>query len=173
MYWFSCRYLKYLYRQHRHSCTCCQWRPGLYCAITASQNDCTLTHHGLSVKQRCQLEMPSIHSEDRKYLLPEVSQQELTDQPATSALREVVAFASIAVFQPCSQRWVKRKQCSCLTGALHVTHELFIAAGNASRKVPASYLPSSQLSHPYCLANTSIPREAKQRNSRRREASLG
>lgn len=113
-----------------------------------------LTPHGPSVKQRCQLEMPSIHSEDRKYLLWQVSQQELTDQPVTSALREVVVFASAIMFQPCSRCWVKRKQCSCLTEALHVTHDLFIASGNAGRKVPASYLPSSQLSHSYCLVNT-------------------
>lgn len=52
MYWFSSSYLKHLYRQHRHSCTCCQWFPGLYCARAASQNNCMLAHHGPSVKQR-------------------------------------------------------------------------------------------------------------------------
>lgn len=127
MYWFSCSYLKYLLRQHRHYCRGSQWLPGLYCAITAAQTKCMLTHHGPSVKRRCQLEMPSIHSEDRKYLLPQVSRQELTDQSATSALREIVAFASQICFVSAIQSelgeeeamQVLNRTTPCKTGTVH------------------------------------------------------
>lgn len=169
MYWFSCSYLKYLCRQHRHSCTCCQWLPGLYCAITASQNNCMLTPW----PQR-KTKVPTGNAISSFWGQKTPLATGVTARADRSAChicsQSLLHLPALLCF---SQSWVKRKQCSCSIEALQVTQELFITSGNASRKVLASYLPSSQLSPPYCLANTNMPREEKQRNHSRREASLG
>lgn len=105
MYLFSCSYLKYLCRQHRHSCTCCQWLPGLYCAVTASQNICMLTPWPL-----CKTKVPTGNAINSFWGQKMPLATGVTARADRSVCSQRGCACSAVMVQPDSQCWVGKEE---------------------------------------------------------------